>query len=121
MKLNVNPKVEKYLVDKGLVDDRKIWCYAHIKAVIKLQEEPVKLYAFALVCINQDALFIYNTELNSTKLELNYTCKLSEMRDVTVKKIFFGVRWMLSFSRGEEKFQLEMDEWKRFSTIFERT
>lgn len=119
MKLNISPKVERYLVEKGMVDDRKIWCYAHMKAVMKLQENPIKLYGLTLVCISQDNLFLYNTEINSTKLDQIYICKISEMQNVCVKKIFCGLRKVLSFSKGEESFQLEMDEWKRFSKIFE--
>lgn len=118
MKLNISPKVERYLVEKGMVDDRKIWCYAYMKAVIKLQEDPVKLYGLTLVCISQDDLVLYNTEINSTKLDRIYTCKISEMKNVRVKKIFCGLRKVLSFSKGEESFQLEMDEWKRFSDVF---
>ena len=120
MKLNISPKVEKYLLETRLVDNRRIWCYAHMKAIMKLQEEPVKLYGLALVCINHDTLFLYNAERNSTALELGYTCKLSEMQDVCVKKIYFGLRRILSFSKGEEHFQLEMDEWKRFAEVFEK-
>ena len=120
MKLNISPKVEKYLIKNGIVDSRKIWCYAHLKAVIKIQNDLVKQYGLALVCINRDSLFLYCTEINSTEMKLNYVCKLSDMQDVHVKKIFFGIRRVLSFSNGEEHFQLEMDEWKRFSVVFDK-
>lgn len=119
MKLNISSKVEMYLVENGMVDDRKIWSYAHVKAVLKTSEGFVKQYGLTLVCIKQDTLFLYSTEINSNKLDLKYTCKLYELENVSVKKIFFGLRRVLSFSKGKEHFQLEMDEWKNFSEVFE--
>ena len=99
------------------IDERQIWCYAQMKARIKIQTEPVSLYALVLVCVKQDRLFLYNAEYNSTKLELMYSCKVTEMEDIQINKKLLNTR--LSFSKGEESFQLEMDDWKRFAEIFE--
>ena len=118
MKLNISPRVEKHLLDNGIIDDDKVWSYAHIKAVLLTQEGIKRQYGFALVCVNQDELFIYDTEINSNKLDLKYKSKITELEKVNVKKIFWGLRTVLSFSKGEEYFELEMDEWKRFSALF---
>ena len=121
LKLNISPKVERYLTENKIVDDRQIWCYAHMEANMKMREALIKLYGMVLVCVNTDSLLLYYAEFNSADMGLIYSCKISEMQNVRVKKIFFGLRRVLSFSIGEENFKLEMDNWKCFSRIFENT
>ena len=116
MRLHKCKKVLSFLAKEKKIDERQIWCYAQMKAKIKMQTEPVSLYALVLVCVKQDRLFVYNTEYNSTKLELMYSCRIAEMEAVQIKKKLLATT--LIFSKGEECFQLEMDDWKRFSDIF---
>lgn len=82
----------KFLVEEKLIDERQIWCYANMKARIKIQTEPIKIYGMPLVCVNHDELFLYDNAYNTPEV---------------------------SFSYGDESFELEMDDWKRFATIFE--
>lgn len=117
MRLHRCLKVLNFLEEKKMIDERQIWCYAQMKSKIKIKAEPVKLYGLVLVSVYQDCLFLYNTEYNSIELELMYSCKIAEMEDVRIKKKFLST--IFCFSRGEEYFQLEMDDWKRFSNIFE--
>ena len=118
MRLYKCPKVLKHLLAKQMIDERQIWCYARARVKIKLHDEPVKLYGMVLVCVKQDSLFLYVTEFNSTKLELTYTCKISEIQEISYRKKWFST--IFSFSKGEEIFELDMDDWKRFSEIFEK-
>ena len=117
MRLHKCKKVLDFLIKEKKVDDRQIWCYAQMKAKIKIQIDPITLYALVLVCVNQDSFFLYNAEFNTTKLELMYSCKIAEMEGVQIKKKLLNTT--LKFSKGEESFQLEMDDWKRFSDNFE--
>ncbi|MBO5097993.1 MAG: hypothetical protein J6B96_06745 [Agathobacter sp.] len=117
MRLHKCKKLLKFLVEEKLIDNRQIWCYAQMKAMIKTQAEPVTLYGLTLVCINQDDFFLYNAEYNSTNVELFYSCKLAEMKGIRIKKNLLSAT--LSFSKGDESFKLEMDDWKRFSALFE--
>ena len=91
-----------------------------MKSKIVIKIDPVTIYGLVLVCVNHDTFFLYFAEFNKTDLKLVYECKLSEMENVCVKKILFGLRTKLSFSKGKESFELEMDDWKRFSEIFEK-
>ena len=116
MRLHKCKKVLSYLLKEKMIDERQIWCYAQMKAKIKIKTEPVTLYGVVLVSVNQEGLFLYNTEYNSTKLELIYSCKIAEMEEVQIKKKLLTT--VLSFSKGEERFWLEMDDWKRFSAVF---
>jgi len=115
MRLHKCMKVLRYLIENKIVDERQIWCYAQMKAKIKIQEAPVKLYGLTLVCVNLDSLFLYNAEYNSTDIALMYSCKISEMENVQIKTKLLNTS--LSFSKGEESFQLEMDDWRRFSDV----
>ncbi len=117
MRLHKCSKVLNYLIEKEMIDEREIWCYAQMKSKIKIKMEPVKLYGLVLVIVRKDSLFLYNTKFNSTELELIHSCKIAEMEDVQVKKKLLSTT--LYFSKGEEYFQLQMDDWKRFSTLFE--
>lgn len=119
MRLYKCPQVAHYLLENEIVDERQIWCYAQMKSKIKIQTDPVKLYGLVLVCVNHDSFCLYNTEFNSTNLEQIYACKLSEMQEINIKKKWLST--VLSFSKGEESFQLEMDDWKRFSRLFEKS
>ena len=116
MRLLKCKKVESYLLSEGLTDERNIWCYAQIKGEISDKEKNV--YGSALVCAKGDDFFIYNAEFNSTKMELYYTCKISEMRNVVLKKknLLFA---RIYFERDKDWFQLDLDDWKRFSDIWE--
>lgn len=82
---------------------------------VNVNGELVKLYGMGLVCIKHDSFFVYNTEFNSTKMELVYSCKISEMQDITIKQKWFSTKF--DFVRGEEKFNLDMDDWKRFAPV----
>ena len=117
MRLHKCLKVSQHLIENKMVDDRQIWCYAQMKANIKIQAAPVKLYGLVLVCVKNDGVFLYNTEYNSTDIALMYSCKIVEMEDVHIKKKMLST--VLCFSKGEEWFQLDLDDWKRFSGIFE--
>lgn len=121
MRLHKCLKVARYLAENKIIDDRQIWCYAQMEAKMKMRDALIKLYGMVLVCVNTDSLLLYYTEYNSTEMGLMYSCKISEMQNVRVKKIFFGLRRVLSFSIEEEYFKLEMDGWKRFSKVFENT
>ena len=118
MRLYKCPRVTNYLLESRKIDERQIWCYAQAKISIKVNGELVKLYGMGLVCIKHDSFFFYNTEFNSTKIELVYSCKISEMQDIAFKKKWFSTKFY--FVRGEEKFDLDMDDWKRFAPIFEK-
>lgn len=119
LKLNVYSKIEKFLIENRIIDERKIWCYAHMKAKMKFIEEPVEIYGLTLVCVNQEELFLYGTEVNSTDLKLVWKTHISEIENISTKKIFFGLRTKLFFSKGVENFEFEMSEWKRFEAIFQ--
>lgn len=116
MRLLKCKKVESYLLSEGLTDERNIWCYAQLKGKISDKDENV--YGSALVCVKGDDFFIYNAEFNSIKMELYYTCKISEMKNVVLKKKnpFFT---RVCFERDKDWFQLDLDDWKRFSDIWE--
>lgn len=116
MRLHKCSKVLDFLIDNKMVDERKIWCYAQMKARICIQKDPIKLYGLVLVCVNQEELFLYNTEYNSTKLELMYSCRIDSLDNIHIKKKVFSTR--LSFSKGQEDFQLEIDDWKLFAKVF---
>lgn len=116
MRLYKCPKVSKYLLAENLIDDRQIWCYAQAKAKIKLYDELVKIYGLMLVCVKHDSLFLYAAEFDSTKLELMYTCKISEIKEISYKKKCLST--ILTFSKDEETFKLDMDDWKRFAPVF---
>ena len=116
MRLYKCSKVLNYLINKKLIDEREIWCYAQMKSKIKINTEPVKLYALVLVSVKRDSLFLYNTEYNSVNLELIYSCKITEMENIQIKRKLLST--VLCFSKGEEDFHLQMDDWKRFSGLF---
>ena len=116
MRLHRCLNVLNFLVEQKMIDERQIWCYAQMKSKIKIKKEPIKLYGLVLVTVKHDWFFLYNTEYNSTKLELFYSCKIAEMENVQIHKKL--ITTILCFSNGEEYFQLEMDDWKRFSNIF---
>jgi len=113
MRLHKCRKVENYLLEKNLIDGRRIWCYAQVKAYVSSQN----IYGLALVCIKDGELFIYNTEYNSTEFELFYSCKISDLKCIVAEKKLFATR--LTFMVVEDSFRLDMDEWKRFSSVFE--
>ena len=115
MRLHKCNRVLNYLIENKIVDDRQIWCYAQMKAKIKIKEDPIKIHAMVLMCIKGDSLFLYNTAYNSTELELMYSCRIDKMENVCIKKKLFST--ILCFSNGEEDFRLEMDDWKRFSVF----
>lgn len=117
MRLHKCSKVSAYLSENKIVDERQIWCYAQMKVNMKIQAEPVKLYGLVLVCVKIDGLYLYNAEYNSTKITLMYSCKIADMENIRIKKKLLSTT--LCFSKGEESFLLEMDDWKRFSDIFE--
>ena len=94
-------KVENYISENNLIDERLIWCYAQVEACVSSRN----VYGLALVCVKGEELFIYNTEYNSTALELIYSCNI------------FATR--LSFTNTEDSFVLDMDDWKRFFRVFE--
>ena len=50
MRLHKCRKLLKFLVEEKLIDERQIWCYANMKARIKIQTEPIKIYGMPLVC-----------------------------------------------------------------------
>ena len=75
------------------------------------------VYGLALVCVKGGGLLIYNTEYNSTELELFYSCNLSDMQSISIEKKMLTTR--LSFVIGENSFRLDMDDWKRFSDVLE--
>lgn len=117
MRLYKCPKVTKYLLETEKIDDRHIWCYAQAKFKIKMNSEVVQLYGMVLVCVKHESFFIYSTEFNSTQMELTYSCKLSEMEEIVFKKHIFSTK--LFFVKGEEKFELDMDDWNRFASLFQ--
>lgn len=117
MRFHKCSKIFAYLSEYKMVDERQIWCYAQMKANMKIQAEPVKLYGLVLVCVKNDVLYLYNAEYNSTKIALMYSCKIADMENIRIKKKLLSTT--LCFSKGEESFLLEMDDWKRFSDIFE--
>lgn len=118
MRLYKCPKVLQYLVKEGLVDNREIWCYAQTKAQMIMEEgaSPITIYGMSLVCVKETKLFIYEAAFNSTELALLYSCTIDEMKDVKITKKLASVR--LSFSTSNAKFDLDLDDWKRFSVIF---
>lgn len=85
---------------------------------IKLHDGLIKLYGLVLVCVKNDSLFLYAAEFDSIKLDLVFTCKISEMQEVSYRKKLLST--VLTFSKDEEAFELDMDDWKRFSEIFEK-
>lgn len=117
MRLYKCQRVTNYLLESRKIDERQIWCYAQAKMKINVNGELVKLYGMGLVCIKHDRFFVYNAEFNSTKMELVYSCRISEMQDVIFKKRWFSTNFC--FVRGEEKINLDMDDWKRFASVFE--
>lgn len=113
MRLHKCRKVENYLSENNLIDERLIWCYAQVKACVSSRN----VYGLALVCVKGEELFIYNTEYNSTELELFYSCNISDLKCIVTEKKFFATR--LTFMVDEDSFRLDMDEWKRFFRVFE--
>ena len=116
MRLHKCPKVTKYLIESGKIDERHIWCYAQAKMKIKMNNELVQLYGMVLACVKHESFFIYATEFNSTKMELTYSCEISDMEDIVLNKKMLSTK--LCFVIGEAKFELDMDDWKRFAVIF---
>lgn len=116
MRLLKCKKAENYLLSKGFTDERNIWCYAQIKG--KLYDKNENVCGSVLVCVKGDDFSVYNTEFNSTNMELYYTCKISEMRNVVLKKnnLLFT---RIYFERDKDWFQLDLDDWKRFSDVWE--
>lgn len=112
MRLHKCRNVENYLIEENMIDERRIWCYAQIKASVPSR----KVYGLVLVCVKCGELFIYNTEYNSTKLELFYSCYLNDMTGVSVEKRMLTTR--LSFADNSDSFILDMDDWTRFSGVF---
>ena len=84
---------------------------------VNVNGELVKLYGMGLVCIKHDSFFVYNAEFNCVKMELVYSCKISEMQNIALKKTWHSTKFY--FVRGEETFDLDMDDWKRFAPVFE--
>ena len=113
MRLHKCRKVENYLSENNLIDERLIWCYAQVKACVSSRN----VYGLALVCVKGEELFIYNTEYNSTELELFYSCNISDLKCIVAEKKFFATR--LTFMVDEDSFRLDMDEWKRFISVLE--
>lgn len=113
MRLHKCCKVENYLSENNLIDERRIWCYAQVKACTSSQ----KVYGMALVCVKGGELFIYNSEYNSTELQLFYSCSISDMQSFSTEEKMLTTR--LSFMIGENSFRLDMDDWKRFSDVFQ--
>ena len=113
MRLHKCRKVENYLSENNLIDERLIWCYAQVKACVSSRN----VYGLALVCVKGEELFIYNTEYNSTALELIYSCNICDMKNIGIKRKLFATR--LSFTNTEDSFVLDMDDWKRFFRVFE--
>lgn len=109
--------VENYLIDRNLMDERHIWCYAQMKAKLSMGETTETLYGLVLVCVKKDGFYVYITEFNSTKLELFYTCKIHEMNNIYLKKKWLFTR--LTFTKNTDCIQLDMDGWKRFFSIFQ--
>ena len=109
MRLHKCRKVENYLLENNLIDERRIWCYAQMKAK--------NAYGLALICVNGSKLFIYNSEYNSTKLELFCSCNIDDMKKTTIKKKLMSVR--ISFVIREDNFILALDDPKRFAGVFE--
>ena len=116
MRLYKCRRVENYLIENNMVDERHIWCYAQIKAKIPSKEFKENLYGMVLVCVKQDNFYLYDAGFNSTNIELFYQCKISEMKEITLKKKYLSVR--LSFTRDADSIRLDMDDWKRFSSVF---
>ena len=117
MRLHKCPKVTEYLIESGKIDERHIWCYAQAKIKIKMNNELVQLYGLVLACVKHESFFIYATEFNSTKMELTYACEISDMKDIVLKKKILSTKF--SFVIGEEKFELDMDDWNRFALLFQ--
>ncbi len=113
MRLHKCRKVENYLLGKKLMDERRIWCYAQMKACVSSQN----VYGLALVCVKGGELLIYNSEYNSTELELFYSCNLGDLQNFKADKKLLVVR--IFFMIGEDSFRLDIDDWKRFSSVFE--
>ncbi len=113
MRLHKCRKVENYLSENNLIDERLIWCYARVKACVSSR----KVYGLALVCVKGEELFIYNTEYNSTELELFYSCNLSDLKSIGAEKKLLATR--LSFMINADSFILDMDDRKRFLSVFE--
>lgn len=112
MRLHKCRKVENYLIKENLIDERRIWCYAQMKA----HAFSLNAFGLVLICVNDGKLFIYNAEYNSTELELFYSCSICDIQNVSIKKKLLSTS--LSFVNGEDSFRLVMDDWKRFSNIF---
>ena len=113
MRLYKCPRVEKHLQENGLMDERKAWCYA--QASVELQDNIFR--GLVLVCVKGNDLFLYAAEFNTTRLDLFYSCALSEMQNVSIKKRAFSTR--LSFQKDAERVRLDLDDWKRFERLFE--
>ena len=109
MRLHKCGKVEKYLIENNLIDERFIWCYAQVKAK--------NAYGLVLVCVKGGELFIYNSEYNSTKLELFNSFNIDDMNGITIKKKLLSTR--ISFTICEDSFSLDLDDPKRFAGVFE--
>ena len=117
MRLNKCPKVENYLINNNFVDERHIWCYAQMKANLATQENTTPLYGLVLVCIKNDVLYIYVTKFNSTMLDLFYVCHITKMQRICLDKKLLSMKF--SFTCDLDSFHLEMDDWKRFSCVFD--
>lgn len=117
MRLYKCHSVENYLAKNKLLDERRIWCYAQMKAKLSTKEKTETLYGLVLVCVENDNFYLYITEFNSTKIEPFYTCKVYEMKNVCLKKKWLSMRF--SFTKNTDCIQLDMDDWKRFSCVFE--
>ena len=115
-------KVSKYLLENHRVDYRQIWCYAAATMVVKLYNEPIKLCSLVtMVCIKHNDFYLYSVDMNSKydpAYALTYTCNLSEMEEVSVRKKCLSI--VLSFSKGDESFELEVNpnQWSRLAPIF---
>ena len=117
MRLYKCRRVTNYLLESRKIDERQIWCYAQAKMKVNINGELVKLYGMGLVCIKDDSFFVYNTEFNSTKMELVYSCKISEMQNIAFEKKWHSTKF--NFVRGDEILDLDMDDWKPFAPVFE--
>lgn len=107
-------KVEKYLLENSLMDERRIWCYAEMRAQFATKHYP--FYAFVLVCVNGEKLYLFVTKFNSTVMDLYYECKIDELQDVSIKKKLLNVA-RVSFVNKSDKIKLDMQKWNQFSSL----
>ena len=111
MRLYRCSKVDQFLYEERLVDERKLWCYAQMKA--SSDNDLNSYYGLVLVCIKLDRLFIFVSRFNDVELELFCSCAISEMKCIRTKKGWMSTR--LSFSVDNRHIQLDLDDWKRLS------